>query len=116
MSATRIAAVQMVSGPDIAQNLRDADRLRGDLLWIVGHVAQGHEAGEDGEIARDQPRERRAGAQGEEVERQVQRQHHARRGAGPIQEDRRAAAEAVFAPVARPVALVRAPAQLGRLH
>ena len=27
MSATRIAAVQMVSGPDIAQNLRDADRL-----------------------------------------------------------------------------------------
>ena len=27
MSASRIAAVQMVSGPDIAQNLRDADRL-----------------------------------------------------------------------------------------
>jgi predicted amidohydrolase len=27
MTATRIAAVQMVSGPDIAQNLRDADRL-----------------------------------------------------------------------------------------
>jgi len=27
MSATRIAAVQMVSGPDIAQNLGDADRL-----------------------------------------------------------------------------------------
>jgi nitrilase len=27
MSAARIAAVQMVSGPDIAQNLRDADRL-----------------------------------------------------------------------------------------
>ncbi len=43
MNATRIAAVQMVSGPDIAQNLRDAERLVAEAAAslrpeVVGHL------------------------------------------------------------------------------
>lgn len=85
-----VAPVFLAAGPALAgaRDTRCPGRAEGGELAGIGrHIAEAHEAGEHGEVADEQPSERRAGTVDEDVKGEREGQEHTQRGTGKILPD-----------------------------